>query len=393
MSKKRPGLFTIALGLLLLAFSACHLLSSPAMDQYAVLAPRLEQEQDEAGKTVLSNQPLQSAIAGLDGLEADLRGVVDRLSLAGTRPGTDFISDEALKLSGTLTAVGGDYCNLYGLRLKSGRLFYPEELKWGAKVALIDETVALKLFRTAEPLGRTVKIGDTEYRIVGVVHKPQRLGTVYEANCFVPIRQVAREPLQLETLTLSARPVPGAGATAAFAEAAGQWLAGGDCAFLAKEVMRALMPLRILIFCACLYALSFCARRLRHWAAVQCAAFRERLRTQYLKALLLPYLWRLLALTAAVAALAAGIFAAIAYLVEPVYTFPEYVPKVLVEWREIAKTFWDVQAAQSNALALRTPELLRIRFYGGPVLAGCALIVAGLLRRLLRAAEAKKFPA
>ena len=49
-------------------------------------------------------------------------------------------------------------------------------------------------------------------------------------------------------------------------------------------------------------------------------------------------------------------------LVEPVYTFPEWVPAVLVEPKDIQTAFWNVWQTSATVVEYRTPELLRLRF-------------------------------
>ena len=65
-------------------------------------------------------------------------------------------------------------------------------------------------------------------------------------------------------------------------------------------------------------------------------------------------------------------------LLEVVYIFPEWVPAILVEPREISKTFWENQAAASALLSLRTRELLYLQSLRG-WLSPLALLMAGLL--------------
>src|SRR5699024_12556269 len=53
---------------------------------------------------------------------------------------------------------------------------------------------------------------------------------------------------------------------------------------------------------------------------------------------------------------------ALPILVEPVYTFPEWVPAVLVEPKDIQTAFWNVWQTSATVVEYRTPELLRLRF-------------------------------
>ena len=68
-------------------------------------------------------------------------------------------------------------------------------------------------------------------------------------------------------------------------------------------------------------------------------------------------------------------------LVEPVYTFPEWVPAVLVEPKDIQTAFWNVWQTSATVVEYRTPELLRLRFLR-EVMAwscgACALLIGSL---------------
>ena len=64
--------------------------------------------------------------------------------------------------------------------------------------------------------------------------------------------------------------------------------------------------------------------------------------------------------TDAVVAALAGLFVV---LIQPVFTFPEWVPAVLVEPQDIAAAFWNVWQDTATVMELRTPEVLRSRFF------------------------------
>ena len=76
-------------------------------------------------------------------------------------------------------------------------------------------------------------------------------------------------------------------------------------------------------------------------------------------------------------------------LVEPVYTFPEWVPAILVEPKDIQAAFWNVWQKPAAAAEWRTPELLRLRFYRelmGWSAGAAALLTGSLWGRLTQAA-------
>lgn len=62
--------------------------------------------------------------------------------------------------------------------LRYGRLPYEEELKSGRKVAVLDEDLALKLFRVADPLGRKVYINGESYEVIGIARHSMRVGNI-----------------------------------------------------------------------------------------------------------------------------------------------------------------------------------------------------------------------
>ena len=70
-----------------------------------------------------------------------------------------------------------------------GRLFTPAEVKSAAKVAVLGATVAQALFESRSPLGETVRIGSTPFRVVGVLQEkgqaPQ--GTDQDDKVVVPL--------------------------------------------------------------------------------------------------------------------------------------------------------------------------------------------------------------
>lgn len=68
------------------------------------------------------------------------------------------------------TAVGGTtppYLSVANWEIEVGRNLIPEDIKNVTKVALIGNTVAINLFGDVEPVGKTVRIGNVPFKIVG----------------------------------------------------------------------------------------------------------------------------------------------------------------------------------------------------------------------------------
>ena len=86
-----------------------------------------------------------------------------------------------------------------------------------------------------------------------------------------------------------------------------------------------------------------------------------------------------------------AIFAALLmnYIIQPVYTFPEWIPTVLVEWKDIAKAFWNVWQDTAVMQELRTPEILRLRWLA-LLVQGCSAgagVLLGILYGRMRSSR------
>src|ERR1043166_4628031 len=70
-----------------------------------------------------------------------------------------------------LTAASERYFDIKNLRLATGRAFTSQENRSGAAVVVLGDAVAQRLFVDRSPLDRSVRIGGTAYRVIGVVEK------------------------------------------------------------------------------------------------------------------------------------------------------------------------------------------------------------------------------
>ncbi len=64
-----------------------------------------------------------------------------------------------------------DYFSVRGWSIADGRIFVTAELASASKVAVLGETVARELFDASDPLGKTILIGNTPVKVIGVLKK------------------------------------------------------------------------------------------------------------------------------------------------------------------------------------------------------------------------------
>jgi putative ABC transport system permease protein len=70
-----------------------------------------------------------------------------------------------------LAGVTDRYFDTAGLNIESGRVFTAEEVRRGAKVTVLGATIADKLFDRENPLGKEIRVGGQEFRVVGILEK------------------------------------------------------------------------------------------------------------------------------------------------------------------------------------------------------------------------------
>ncbi|HKL18912.1 MAG TPA: ABC transporter permease [Halalkalibaculum sp.] len=88
-----------------------------------------------------------------------------------------------------LAGVTDDYLNTAGISIESGRIFTSEEVRRGAKVALLGATIAEELFDQQNPLGKNIRVGGQKFRVIGILEKQGKfLGLAdMDSRAIVPI--------------------------------------------------------------------------------------------------------------------------------------------------------------------------------------------------------------
>ena len=396
-----PPAVLAALMLAVAAYAYFSLNAIPSQFQYLWIAPEpVAGSADENGVPgEASNIGLREARLGMDALTEQLAGACDPVILYAVADTVSVVAEQenAQAVATRWEAIDDGAYALKPLLLKTGRLIYPEEFQTGERVAMLNEKLAVALFNYAEPIDRVMLLGDKRYRIVGIVNDSRQVGDQTEYQLYTPYRCAEASSLPMNALCVQTRPVPGAGGWSAFESATAAMGKQGTRISLTKEKMNAALPLRVLLCAFGMLLILFGLRVLNRRSVALYRAYRLRLREQY-AARLMPWLTARglpLALGYAVCAFAfAQLFMA---FVQPVYTFPEWIPKVLVEPNDIATAFWDVWQKQATLLELRSPELVRVRFFqvvmgwacGGLALTGgliAARIGAGL-RKYTQKAE------
>ena len=110
-------------------------------------------------------------------------------------------SAESKQLTGNQnwsTTVGGTtqpYFLIRNYEIESGRGFLPEDNKNCTKVAIIGQTVSTELFGDVDPIGKTIRIGNVPFKVIGLLKTKGSSGMGQDQDdlVFIPITTAQRK--------------------------------------------------------------------------------------------------------------------------------------------------------------------------------------------------------
>lgn len=96
------------------------------------------------------------------------------------------------------TTVGGTttpYFMIRNYEIESGRGFLLEDIKNSTKVAILGQTVSTELFGDVDPIGKTIRIGNVPFKIVGLLKTKGSSGMGQDQDdlVFIPITTAQRK--------------------------------------------------------------------------------------------------------------------------------------------------------------------------------------------------------
>lgn len=343
--------------------------------QYVFLSPT-EPEQDPENPTPTA---LRQLLKRIDQQQEDWQQTYACWALTSQNESVQLTSGSSTATV-CLQGVWGSNAALPPMLARFGRTFYQEELTRGEKVMLITEQLAIDLFRTGDPVDRLVQVNGESYRVIGILRQARTVGDHDASMAYVPLLALDADGYQTQTMVLSARPLDGAGAASRFAKDMESLQPGGETHLLSKERTGALLPLRLLVVLAGACA---AADAYRGWKALLLRWYREN--KTLLEHSYLPRLLPRMGLQALLGILIGSGLLLFLYLLvqlalEPVYTFPEWVPAVPVEWSDITSTFWSNQTSANRMVSLRTPQSITLDFFGQVMTWVCALCAVLLMK-------------
>lgn len=96
--------------------------------------------------------------------------------------------------STTVYGVEPEYLYVKNYEIDLGRKFSRDEVKNGSKVAILGSTVVTELFGDVNPIDKTIRIGGTPFKIIGVLKEKGSMGPMDQDDLlFIPILTVQKK--------------------------------------------------------------------------------------------------------------------------------------------------------------------------------------------------------
>ena len=362
MARKRRIHFLIPLGCLIALAALVGLMNTPRLIQYAFLP------KDELTVYAEKMEPFVNALDGAAAV-ATLHGVKADISLA--------VGDGAGEGGVTLYMVGERWNEAYPRPMAAGEPLSPAALTARDRDIVLDEKLAFRLFGDRDPLGRAVRLGGEDYRVVGVAKHARRLGETGPCAAWIPLGSDASSGCDL--MVVSAVSGIDGGLMTLIESAAREAFEPGTLYGLMKERMRAGMILRLIALAVALRLLGMWLGALKRAGAQFILEYRARMKEAYFSKVIGFALSRALAMLLAAAATIAVCWGLLSFFVEPMMVFVEWVPEVLVSFDSIRGRFWELAGAAAAPISYVTAEMAELRFWAFLLRWGVIMALTGAL--------------
>lgn len=357
----------ILLGLTLIAVGLGYTARIPSTLEYTLLPPTTQTE-------------IETLVKKKDTALEGMKSMIEASCVSAIRSQTSIRAEDAGTSETVMLRAGGPgFFAVYPRYLISGRLISETELAEGALKIVLDEEVAFRLFPTIDPIGQMVEAENGKtFEVVGVVRHRRTVGEAALFNAYIPLLAAPDQPYDI--LSLSVAPLLDAGADIMLAGvAADNWQSGGELWSTHKEVMRARLPI---LYTLCIFAFALVLRilyRCNRMVAGWIYDIRARLQTVYPSAVVGRAAGCLGMAILLYGALLLALYGIARVAVEPLYTFPEWVPENIVEWSSLRNVFWNLAERDSRLVRCATPTIRAIGFWRGTVLWGALFTLVGTL--------------
>lgn len=309
------------------------------------------------------------AVQSVDGLDAQttISARKQGISLMGTRA----------EISLTLYAVDEMYPAICHETLKQGRTISAGDVAKSRRVMVIDETTAFALFNGGEAMGKTLRVADVDWEIVGIVADKSRFGEADESVAFVPIS--AALSLNMDTLEIRVTGIR----QAVIVESALND-SSGSFVDLSREKYAALMPIRWAVIVVALLLAMWLLKQTVPMGKQDLADYRQRLTRHYPRELTGWFMGRLAVLLLMGTAAGLSAFAAMKLLTSPALVFTDWIPENPVSLSDYIERFWVIHRENARAIHYTSREMSMVELSAWLIRWGMFAVLGGATIRTTR---------
>jgi putative ABC transport system permease protein len=114
-----------------------------------------------------------------------------RISVDLSVTGTAIAKYNSIKTNPNISVTGSNenYLFIKGHKLALGRNFSSAELEHGANVVIIGDELKLKLFKSEDPINKSILLGSSKFRIIGVVAPKGSNSFGGDKFCLIPVQK------------------------------------------------------------------------------------------------------------------------------------------------------------------------------------------------------------
>lgn len=356
----------------ILLISGLHLISDTDMDvEYIISA------------SSVSGVSLQGTAQSLMEQLLPIRSFMQQYTVDAKKQGQN-ISSPYGDVIATLYAVQDDYLNLRFERLLAGRFITASDVAMERQVIVIDNQAALQLFSGQDVIGKSLRINDLAFEIIGIVQGGKKVGEADRYFAYIPFSTVDTMNLSMSTIEYLASGVEGDSSASFIQSTLSSWNPEGCFYRLAKKRLAAVMPIRVCILIIMVVLIHRLFLWLNQRSREKIHSMKMKLVNVYLQQCWPWALGNILLSLFSYACLIALVCLLVHFTITPLYTFTDWVPEKLMAFSSWVDCFWTLNINASLVQSLVSKEVLCISLSRSLILWGVVIILISLGLALFR---------
>ncbi len=271
-----------------------------------------------------------------------------------------------------VTVYGTDkyYFGLYHETLIEGRMPSDRDIREARKVIVIDQELAYHLFPAADAIGHNLRMGKTEWTVVGLVQTVPRFGEANHTVVFVPITTLFNGVLEPQTMEIHLRRDRNT-PTAVLKNEIIDKIGEGTWIDLAVKKVSAMMPIRLIMVILLGYLICVVLKKMACYLKKQYLVYRELLQEKYARQLIGWLIGRLFILLLGCVAVSSFIMAAVYLIRQVIFIFPEWIPEKPFSLPSYISRFWSINQAESVGIVYQSRGQSMIKLSSWLIRMGC----------------------